>query len=305
MCKRWVVVCYLTAATSLGAAAVGLGQTGERPLQKLFGGATPKSSPAEELRRRAEIDIELAWLADPITFPYFLEARLEGSTLSVRGYVPDKTVRAQALKLARLHTAYTVADMLKEHPSLLVRPTKETPSHLQTVAVATLKEALPKQYQRLQVQCAADGTVTLLGSVQSVEDKLAASLAAAAAVRLHERAEPHPASRWAGPHPCRAAATRKERQAGRGASWAVDHRAGLRTAHRLRPTYPERGCQAGDTAGQQGARTKGGSAEGARARRPKGRKRQAQCQAIAVRGANDATPEARARRMPRRQERQD
>ncbi len=179
MSKRWITAWYLATAASLGAAvAVGLGQSGERPLQKIFGGAPAKSSaakPAEELRRKAEIDIELAWLADPITFAYFLEAHVEGTTLSVRGYVPDQTVREHALKLARLHTTFTVADLMKEHPSLLVRPAREVPTQLQAAVVSTLREALPRQYQHLQIDCAADGTVTLRGPILSAEDKLAAS----------------------------------------------------------------------------------------------------------------------------------
>jgi osmotically-inducible protein OsmY len=176
---RWLLACYLAGGIMLTTTAGGWGQTGERPLQKIFGGGTAKSSPAKAAadkgQRRAEIDVELAWLADPITFPYFLEARVEGGSLSVRGYVPDKTVRDHALKLARVHTTYTIADNMREHPSLRVRLAKESPAQLQTAVVSTLKEALPRQYQKLQVQCAADGAVILRGPVASAEEKLAAS----------------------------------------------------------------------------------------------------------------------------------
>jgi hypothetical protein len=181
MSKRcnWLLAWYLAAGAGLAMAAIGLGQSGERPLQKIFGSgstkAAPAKAPAEDPRRRTEIDLELAWLADPLTFPYFLEARIEGATLTVRGYVPDKAVREHVLKLARVHTTYTIADNMKEHPSLLVRPGKESAAQLQAAVVSTLKEALPKQSQRLQVQCGADGTVTLRGQLQSAEEKLSAS----------------------------------------------------------------------------------------------------------------------------------
>jgi osmotically-inducible protein OsmY len=169
----------LAAGAGMGMVAGAWGQSGERPLHKMFGGGSAKSSPAkavaENAQRRAEIDVELAWLADAITFPYFLEARVDGGTLSVRGYVPDKVVREQALKLARVYTTYTIADNLKEHPSLRVHIAKESPAQLQAAVVSTLREALPRQYQRLQVQCGADGTVTLRGPVASPEEKLAAS----------------------------------------------------------------------------------------------------------------------------------
>lgn len=177
MCKRWMLIWYLAGAAGLGAAAMGLGQTGERPKQKIFGSAKSSSTakPAEDARRKAEIDVELAWLADPVTFPYFLEARTEGSSLAVRGYVPDKMVREHALKLARLHTPFSVTDNLKEHPSLLVRTAKESPTQLKSAVTATLREALPKHIQRLQIECGGDGAVTLRGPLPSAEEKLAAS----------------------------------------------------------------------------------------------------------------------------------
>jgi hypothetical protein len=161
------------------AAVVGLAQTSDVPA-KWFGASAPKAkgSPAVDPRRLTEIAVELAWLADPTTFPYFLEAKVDGSHLTVHGFVPDKTVRDQALRLARLYSAYAVTDGLKEHASLRVRPTQTSPAQLHTAAQSALREALTKQKaSQLQVQCAADGTVTLRGPVASVEDKLAASLA--------------------------------------------------------------------------------------------------------------------------------
>jgi len=161
-------------------AIAALAQSGEGPLQKLFGTSTaPKTkAPAEDPRRLAEIAVELAWLGDPVTFPYFLEARVEGAKLTVRGFVPDKAVREHALGLARLACSYSVIDTVKEHPSLRVRPGQTSPAQLQSAVVAALREALPRQQaQRLQSQSADDGKVTLRGTVQTAEEKLAASLA--------------------------------------------------------------------------------------------------------------------------------
>jgi hypothetical protein len=182
MAKRthWMLAWCLAAGAGLGLAISGWGQAGERPLQKLFGGAaksTPAKAAADVARRRVEVDLELAWIADPVTFPYFLEARIDRSTLSVRGYVPDKAVREHALKLARVYTTYTIADNMKEHASLRVRLAQESPTQLQAAVVSALREALPRQYQRLQVQCGSDGTVTLRGPIASAEEKLAASQA--------------------------------------------------------------------------------------------------------------------------------
>jgi hypothetical protein len=163
----------------LACAVVGLAQSGERPLQKLFGSTSPKTKAAAgDPHRLVEIGVELAWLADPVTFPYYLQARLEGATLAVRGFVPDKVVRDHALRLARLYCSYSVTDAMKEHPSLRVRPGQATPAQLQTAVVSALREALSKQQAHgLQIQCAADGKVTLRGPLPSAEAKLAASRA--------------------------------------------------------------------------------------------------------------------------------
>ena len=147
----------------------------ERPWQRLFGARTPAKTAPDDGRRRAEVGVELAWLADPVTFPYYLEAHVDGSALEVRGYVPNRQVRDHALKLARLHSPLTVTDAMKEHPSLLVRPSAMSQQQLQRSAASVLREALPKQYQALQVQAADDGSVTVRGTVKTPEDRLAVS----------------------------------------------------------------------------------------------------------------------------------
>src|SRR4051794_6283264 len=70
---------------------------------RLFGRPADKTAAkAIDPRRQAEIQIELAWLADPVTFPYFLEARTTSAGLVVRGYVPNKAVHEQAVNLAKV-----------------------------------------------------------------------------------------------------------------------------------------------------------------------------------------------------------
>jgi hypothetical protein len=95
----------------------------------------------------------------------------------VRGFVPDRMVRDHALKLARLHGPYTVVDAMKEHPSLSVQTGRVAATQLQGAVLSALRETLPRQYQQIQVQCQADGTVLLTGAVRSADEKLAASMA--------------------------------------------------------------------------------------------------------------------------------
>src|SRR5262245_48834072 len=93
----------LAAAGSLGLAAPAAAQTTPAPGQP----------PAWATSRRAtEIEVELAWLADPVTCPCPLTAHVTGPTLEVRGSVPSMFARAQALKLARERSQLAVIDSL-------------------------------------------------------------------------------------------------------------------------------------------------------------------------------------------------
>src|SRR4051812_21160725 len=62
----------------------------------------PATSMPSDARRVVEINIEVAWLADPVTFPYYLEAHATATQLEVRGYVPNKAVRDQAIRIAQV-----------------------------------------------------------------------------------------------------------------------------------------------------------------------------------------------------------
>src|ERR1700730_10744903 len=78
-------------------------------LPRWFGPKTSdKNAPAKSAqpdpRRVTEVNVEVAWLADPVTFPYYLEAHATDSHLEVRGYVPNKSVREHAVRIAQLYS---------------------------------------------------------------------------------------------------------------------------------------------------------------------------------------------------------
>ena len=141
--------------------------------------AADKNAPAKlaqpDSRRATEVGVEVAWLADPVTFPYYLEAHATNSQLEVRGYVPNKAVREQALRIAQVYSSLPVADAMKEHPSLLIRPSQMSPQQLQSSVTSSLRVALPKQYQQLKAECGSDGKVYVVGTVNTFEEKLAVS----------------------------------------------------------------------------------------------------------------------------------
>jgi hypothetical protein len=126
-------------------------------------------------RRAMEVNVEVAWLADPVTFPYYLEARADAARLEVRGYVPNKEVREHAVRIAQVYSSLPVTDALKEHASLLVKPTQMLPQQLQNSVQASLRVALPKQYQQLRIDCGDDGKVFVSGPVNNVEERIAVS----------------------------------------------------------------------------------------------------------------------------------
>lgn len=149
-------------------------------LWRWFGPKTPdKTAPAKaplpDPRRVTEVNVEIAWLADPVTFPYYLEAHATSSQLEVRGYVPSKAVREHALRIAQVYSSLPAVDSMKEHVSLLVRPGQMSPQHLQASAQSSLRVALPKQSPRLKVEVAPDGKVFVAGPVNTYEEKVAVS----------------------------------------------------------------------------------------------------------------------------------
>src|SRR5438552_14924338 len=95
-------------------------------LPRWFGSKTPEKSKSAQPdpKRLTEVNVEIAWLADPVTFPYYLEAHATGTQIEVRGFVPNKAVRDHALRIAQVFSSMPVVDAMKEHPSLAVRPSQ-------------------------------------------------------------------------------------------------------------------------------------------------------------------------------------
>jgi hypothetical protein len=132
--------------------------------------------PIEPSARLAEIQVELAWLSDPVTYPFPLTAHAFGSNLELRGSVPNEVVRAHAAQIAREHCGLMIADGVQVQPGLrMAGPAKETSEGLARAASAVLNEALPLYASGLEVRAQAQGLLTLRGPVPSYEEKLLAS----------------------------------------------------------------------------------------------------------------------------------
>jgi hypothetical protein len=182
--KSWMHKLLRPAGCALAAGALGWTGTAaaQGPMQLPAGPSGRVHTVAEEVApaadgyaKLAEMKVELAWLADPATFPYRLGARADGAALEVRGYVPNEAVREQALKLAREHSGLNVVDSLQIHDHLALRSVGRPVEELQQAAQRMLAETLKDLAHGLEVKARPSGQITVEGSVPSLEAKVAAS----------------------------------------------------------------------------------------------------------------------------------
>jgi hypothetical protein len=136
-------------------------------------GARPAAEAADRL---AEITVELAWLADPLTFPCELAARVRAGRMDIRGFVPNETARIRAVRTARLGCELPVMDSLTLQPAASRQLTVPV-EQLRTGVEVILRKRFPERISGLKILCGAHGQVILSGRVGSAEEKLAMSQA--------------------------------------------------------------------------------------------------------------------------------
>jgi BON domain-containing protein len=129
----------------------------------------------EAQARLEEGQVELAFLADPMLFAYGLGAHVQAGELEVRGYVPNETVRDQAMRVATAQSGLHVLDRLKLHPTLAGHGAVDKPDNICRAARALLAESFPEHGKAMEVRCDARGHVTVSGKVGSYEDKVLVS----------------------------------------------------------------------------------------------------------------------------------
>jgi hypothetical protein len=117
---------------------------------------------------------ELAWLADPVTFPHALGARVEHGSLVVTGQAPSGDVRDHAVRLARQATGLRVLNTITLRPSRPPAPAAVPPELLMRQVEQVLKEVLGTRGGAVQVGTHAGGRVTLQGTVATLEEKMLA-----------------------------------------------------------------------------------------------------------------------------------
>jgi hypothetical protein len=138
--------------------------------------AMPPADTAHESRcRLEEMKVEMAWLANPATFPYPMAARTVDGELEVRGEVPNEAVRLMALRIAKAHARFPIVDALQINRKLPARATEVAADAVRQGAVEVLTETFGMAARGFEIRAESDGQVAVSGSVSSVEEKLAVS----------------------------------------------------------------------------------------------------------------------------------
>jgi hypothetical protein len=115
--------------------------------------------------------IELAWVADPITFPYPLRASFEDGSVVIQGIVPSSGIRKQVVNVAKVQGAAKVIDRLTVSPPPPLMTPPPRPERLRADVAAQLRKALPHVAASLQIECDYEGRATISGRVPTLDDK--------------------------------------------------------------------------------------------------------------------------------------
>ncbi|HEV3447774.1 MAG TPA: BON domain-containing protein, partial [Gemmataceae bacterium] len=138
-------------------------------------GASSGSLREEQRNRDLEIKTQLAWLANPGTFPYALKAQVKGSSMEVSGTLPTASLHAEAVRIARDECGLPVKDNIATNAHATVPPTSKPAQVLSRDINNTLAEAMPRLFDGMTISVWMRGQVVLKGTVATLEDKLAAS----------------------------------------------------------------------------------------------------------------------------------
>jgi hypothetical protein len=141
----------------------------------IVGSVTEFNIVSEADARLEELKVELAWLAEPSSFSCQLQAKADGPSLIVRGFVPNQTVRDLALKAAREHTFLNVADGITLQSNLVLRSGGKEAGAVQKQALEVLTQHFPQQAKTFRVTAKVSGEVTVTGTVPTFEDRVAVS----------------------------------------------------------------------------------------------------------------------------------
>jgi len=182
---RWTLakagLAFLTAGT-LGLARPSLAQQSPylpagtpTPMGKVRTEAHPYAVVKQHQAMLEEVKVELAWLADPATFPCRLGAFQEEENLKIRGFVPNEAVKMRAMEIAAQHTAMPLIDELRIYSNIPMPAVGVPVDSVLADAAQVLVKALGDKANPLELTASASGQIVVTGTLSTLADQLAVS----------------------------------------------------------------------------------------------------------------------------------
>ncbi len=119
--------------------------------------------------------IELAWLADPITFPYPLRAVHQDNKLLIQGLVPTRGIQMKALAIATELSLVEVVDQVRVQPNMRVVLPEAPRETFALECRARLEQVGLPVRKQIELRATKDGRLIITGFADSEDDKLAYS----------------------------------------------------------------------------------------------------------------------------------
>jgi hypothetical protein len=154
-------------------AAGALGLVRPSPAQTVLYPPAAGPAAAAGAGRLEEMKVGLALLADGSTFPYPLTAHASGGAVELRGATPTVAARDRALAVARRHTRLPVVDAVEVRPDALRAAERLAADAVRQGAVEVLARGFGQAARGWEIKADDDGVVTVNGSANSIEEKLA------------------------------------------------------------------------------------------------------------------------------------
>ncbi len=119
--------------------------------------------------------VEMAWLADPITFPYPLKATVQEGKFVVKGLVPTRGIQMRALALAMQLSPVEVVDQIRVQSTMQLVVTEVPNEQFAQEARARLEQVGMPVRKHIELRSTKDGRLIITGYADSEEDKWAYS----------------------------------------------------------------------------------------------------------------------------------
>jgi hypothetical protein len=169
-------------ASSLGLARPSLAQQSSylpvatpTPAGKVRNDVHPYATVKQHHGMPDEIQVELAWLADPATFPCRLVANVDADHVTIKGFVPNEAVKMRAMEIAGQHTALPLIDEMRIYQNIPLPAAGVAVDSVLGDAAQVLARQLGEKANPLELTASTAGQIVVTGTLPTYADQLAVS----------------------------------------------------------------------------------------------------------------------------------